>query len=223
MRMVTPGRLTVTDLRRIDAGFEPVSLNPGCWAAVAAGAATIEAIVAKGLPAYGINTGFGKLARVGIPADRLERLQTNLVRSHAAGVGPLLDDDTVRLILVLKIASLARGHSGVRIEVLEAAVALHNAGIWPCIPAQGSVGASGDLAPLAHLALGLAPGTGTPEPGGITTREALRMLRGFRNLNLVGADVVEVSPPFDPSGNTALVGATIMFELLCLLAEARAT
>lgn len=67
-----------------------------------------------------------------------------------------------------------------------------------------------------------APGTGTPEPGGITTREALRMLRGFRNLNLVGADVVEVSPPFDPSGNTALVGATIMFELLCLLAEVRA-
>jgi guanidinopropionase len=68
-----------------------------------------------------------------------------------------------------------------------------------------------------------APGTGTPEPGGITTREALRMLRGFRNLNLVGGDVVEVSPPFDPSGNTALVGATIMFELLCLLAEVRAT
>jgi len=68
-----------------------------------------------------------------------------------------------------------------------------------------------------------APGTGTPEPGGITTREALRMLRGFRNLNLVGADVVEVSPPFDPSGNTALVGATIMFELLCLLAEVRAS
>lgn len=67
-----------------------------------------------------------------------------------------------------------------------------------------------------------APGTGTPEPGGITTREALRMLRGFRNLNLVGGDVVEVSPPFDPSGNTALVGATIMFELLCLLAEVRA-
>lgn len=67
-----------------------------------------------------------------------------------------------------------------------------------------------------------APGTGTPEPGGITTREALRMLRGFRNLNLVGADVVEVSPPFDPSGNTALVGATLMFELLCLLAEVRA-
>ena len=68
-----------------------------------------------------------------------------------------------------------------------------------------------------------APGTGTPEPGGITTREALRMLRGFRNLNLIGADVVEVSPPFDPSGNTALVGATIMFELLCLLAEVRAS
>lgn len=68
-----------------------------------------------------------------------------------------------------------------------------------------------------------APGTGTPEPGGITTREALRMLRGFRNLNLVGGDVVEVSPPFDPSGNTALVGATIMFELLCLLAEVRAS
>ena len=166
MRMVTPGRLTVTDLRGLDAGFEPVSLDPGCRAVVAAAAATIEAIVAKGRPAYGINTGFGKLARVGIPADQLGRLQANLVRSHAAGVGPLLDDDTVRLILVLKIASLARGHSGVRTEVLDAAVALHNAQIWPCIPTQGSVGASGDLAPLAHLTLGLM-GEGQVRVGGV--------------------------------------------------------
>ncbi|MCV5664989.1 aromatic amino acid lyase, partial [Escherichia coli] len=80
----------------------------------------------------GINTGFGKLAKVRIARDRLAQLQTNLVRSHAVGVGPLLDDDTVRVILLLKIASLARGYSGVRPEVLDALMALYNAQVWPC-------------------------------------------------------------------------------------------
>src|SRR5690606_10274396 len=104
--------------------------------------------------------GFGKLARVHVPADQLEQLQTNLVRSHAAGVGPLLDDTSVRMILALKIASLARGHSGVRMQVVDTLLAMYNAELWPCIPCQGSVGASGDLAPLAHLALA-AMGEGT--------------------------------------------------------------
>jgi len=174
MATIIPGRLTMADLRRIAAGFDPFVLDPGCRPGVAAGAAAVEAIIAKGVPAYGINTGFGKLARVGIPADQLGRLQTNLVRSHAAGVGPLLDDDTVRLILALKIASLARGYSGIRLAVLDAAVACYNARIWPCIPAQGSVGASGDLAPLAHLTLGLM-GEGQVRVGGEIrgAREAL--------------------------------------------------
>lgn len=153
MLTVVPGKLPLSQLRSVAARFTPIVLAPECEASVRASATTVRDIVAAGKPAYGINTGFGKLARVQIPDDQLEQLQTNLVRSHAAGVGPLLDDKTVRLILVLKIASLARGYSGVRWEVLQTLAALYNAQVWPCIPAQGSVGASGDLAPLAHLAL----------------------------------------------------------------------
>lgn len=153
MLTITPGKLSWPQLRAIAASFEPIALAPECEAKVRASAAAIDGIIACGKPAYGINTGFGKLAKVRIPDDQLEQLQVNLVRSHAVGVGPLLDDATVRMILALKIASLARGHSGVRWEVLQTMVALYNAQIWPCIPAQGSVGASGDLAPLAHLTL----------------------------------------------------------------------
>src|SRR5690606_6696485 len=141
--------------RLIARQFDSVSLPSAAKARVDEAARTVTAIVAAGAPAYGINTGFGLLANIHIPPDQLEQLQTNLVRSHAVGVGPLLDDDTVRLILALKIASLARGHSGVRWVLLESMVALYNAQVWPCIPAQGSVGASGDLAPLAHLTLAL--------------------------------------------------------------------
>ncbi|HET9652648.1 MAG TPA: histidine ammonia-lyase, partial [Usitatibacter sp.] len=102
-----------------------------------------------------INTGFGKLAQTHIASDQLELLQKNLILSHSVGVGPLLDDATVRLVMLLKIASLARGFSGVRTEVVDAMVALLNAGLYPCIPSKGSVGASGDLAPLAHMAAAL--------------------------------------------------------------------
>ncbi|HUH90745.1 MAG TPA: histidine ammonia-lyase [Lysobacter sp.] len=155
MPMLTPGQIPLSQLRSIARQFAPVSLPPTAKTRVDEAACTVAAIVAAGAPAYGINTGFGLLASIHIPPDQLEQLQTNLVRSHAVGVGTLLDDDTVRLILALKIASLARGHSGVRWELLESMVGLYNAQVWPCIPAQGSVGASGDLAPLAHLTLAL--------------------------------------------------------------------
>ena len=150
-----PGRLELPTLREVAQGFIPIELDLECRAAVAASAEVVRRIAEGDAPAYGINTGFGKLAKVRIARDQLAQLQTNLVRSHAVGVGPLLDDDTVRVILLLKIASLARGYSGVRPEVLDALVALYNAQVWPCIPSQGSVGASGDLAPLAHLTLPL--------------------------------------------------------------------
>ncbi len=153
MLTIIPGQLSLSQLRTLATVFTPVALTPECEAPVRASAATVQHIVAAGKPAYGINTGFGKLAKVQIPHDQLEHLQANLVRSHAAGVGHLLDDQTVRLILALKIASLARGYSGVRWEVLQTLIALYNAQVWPCIPSQGSVGASGDLAPLAHLSL----------------------------------------------------------------------
>ncbi len=136
-------------------GEYKIELDESCWPEVEASCAAVEAVVAKGEPAYGINTGFGKLAKVRIDDHQLAELQTNLVRSHAVGVGQHLDDATVRLILALKINSLSRGYSGIRRKTLETLVELFNAGIYSCIPCQGSVGASGDLAPLAHLALTL--------------------------------------------------------------------
>ena len=147
--------LDLAALRRIARESPPLELNPACLPALRAGFESVERIVASGKPAYGINTGFGRLSQTRIPADELEALQTNIVLSHAAGTGPLLDDPTVRLILALKIFSLASGHSGVRPLLVERLVELYNRGIYPCIPAKGSVGASGDLAPLAHLALAL--------------------------------------------------------------------
>ena len=153
--IIVPGRLTLADCRRIAAGPIKLSLDPATLPAIVASCAAVQQAVAHGAPAYGINTGFGKLAKTHIPDHQLERLQTNLVRSHAVGTGPLLDDATVRLTLALKAASLARGYSGVRPELIDALVALVNAGISPCIPAKGSVGASGDLAPLAHMTLAL--------------------------------------------------------------------
>jgi histidine ammonia-lyase len=116
-----------------------------------AGAKAVADIVESGAVVYGVNTGFGLLANKTIPEAELAHLQRNLVLSHACGVGPLLSDQVVRLIMVLKIASLSRGASGVRRETVQALVRLVEAEVYPCIPSKGSVGASGDLAPLAHL------------------------------------------------------------------------
>jgi len=125
----------------------------------------IEAKVAAGATIYGVNTGFGKLAGVRIEPGQLAQLQRNLLLSHATGVGEPLPQATSRLALALRIHNLALGHSGVRLELLELAVALFNAGLVPVVPSQGSVGASGDLAPLAHLALPLL-GFGEVHDGG---------------------------------------------------------
>jgi len=149
--LLRPGHLTLADLRRIARGREPLDLDPAAGPAIDAGAAAIAAIVARGEPAYGVNTGFGRLASTHIPADQLELLQKNLVLSHAVGVGKPLTPPVVRLVLALKVASLARGHSGVRRQVIDALLALYRADVLPVIPEKGSVGASGDLAPLAHL------------------------------------------------------------------------
>jgi histidine ammonia-lyase len=109
----------------------------------------------SGEAVYGVNTGFGKLSEMTIPPDRLAELQVNLVRSHAAGVGPLLPEEEVRAMMLLRANVLAKGHSGVRPELAELLLGMLNAGLFPPIPEQGSVGASGDLAPLSHLALSL--------------------------------------------------------------------
>ncbi len=147
--------LTLAALRRIARHATPIALAPASRMAIAESARAIQRIVAGGKPAYGINTGFGRLAQTRIPIDDLAQLQTNIVLSHAAGTGPPLDDATVRLVLALKVATLAQGHSGVRPDVVELLLGLYRHAIHPIIPAKGSVGASGDLAPLAHLALAL--------------------------------------------------------------------
>src|SRR5450755_711327 len=113
--------------------------------------ALVDKIVAADEAAYGINTGFGLLANTRIPNEQLDLLQRNLLLSHAAGVGAALPDSVVRLTLALKINALARGHSGVTMGLVDALLALLEHEVYPVIPAQGSVGASGDLAPLAHL------------------------------------------------------------------------
>jgi len=150
-----PGRLTLNDLRAVWQAHGPLALAPSAYAAIETSAATVQAIVAKGDPAYGINTGFGILAKRHIPQAQLEQLQRNLILSHAVGTGELLPDHVVRLIVLTKIGSLARGYSGVRPLIVDTLIALYNAGIMPAIPCQGSVGASGDLAPLAHMTLAM--------------------------------------------------------------------
>ena len=150
-----PQKLTLSNLRSIARSSVRLELDPAALPGVRAGLSAVERIVASGKPAYGINTGFGRLSQTRIPAHELEQLQLNIVLSHAAGTGALLDDAAVRLVLALKIAALAAGHSGVRPELLELLLELYNRQIYPCIPSKGSVGASGDLAPLAHLSLAL--------------------------------------------------------------------
>ncbi|OIJ42703.1 histidine ammonia-lyase [Massilia timonae] len=150
-----PGELALSDLRAVWAGHQRLDLAAKAWDDIAASAATVDAIVAKGDPAYGINTGFGILAKAHIPVEQLATLQRNLILSHAVGTGELLSDTIVRLILLTKIGSLARGYSGVRPVIVETLIALYNANIMPAIPCQGSVGASGDLAPLAHMTLAM--------------------------------------------------------------------
>jgi histidine ammonia-lyase len=172
---LVPGALSLAGLRRIHAGGAAV-LAPGWREAVEAAAATVAGVIRRGETAYGVNTGFGKLAQTRIDAADVASLQLNLVRSHAAGTGPALPAPVVRLVLALKAASLARGFSGVRPVVIEALERLLDARVLPAIPAQGSVGASGDLAPLAHLALVLlGEGEATLPDGRVATgAEALR-------------------------------------------------
>src|SRR5882724_1709144 len=146
-----PGKLTLADLRTLYESDRPIRLDRRCWAAVKASADTVQAVIREKRTVYGVNTGFGSLARTRIADDQLAELQRRLVLSHAAGTGPLLEDRLVRLIMILKINGLALGYSGIRRSVIEALVKLVNAGVHPCVPAKGSVGASGDLAPLAHL------------------------------------------------------------------------
>ncbi|MBV9114564.1 MAG: histidine ammonia-lyase [Hyphomicrobiales bacterium] len=151
---LSPGAVPLATWREIYAGAD-VTLDPASRTNVEAAAATIEAIVAKGDPVYGVNTGFGKLASARIGKDDLAALQRNIVLSHASGVGEPIPERIARLVMALKVASLAQGASGVRWATVEHLLECLRRGLVPLIPSQGSVGASGDLAPLAHLAAAL--------------------------------------------------------------------
>ena len=151
---IDPGRMTLADWRTIYHGAS-VTLQRQCVPGIQASADAVRRIVSRGEPVYGINTGFGKLASIRIESAELNRLQRNIVLSHAAGVGELTPGPIVRLMMALKLANLAQGMSGVRLECIDLLEQLLNTDVLPCIPCQGSVGASGDLAPLAHLTAGL--------------------------------------------------------------------
>jgi histidine ammonia-lyase len=153
--LLRPGHLTLDELQAIHAGRQPLLMDPAALPGIRASAAVVRAAAEGDAPVYGVNTGFGKLASTRISETDLATLQLNLIRSHSAGVGEPLSAPVLRLMLATKAASLARGHSGVRPVVIDTLLAVHNAGLLPCVPSQGSVGASGDLAPLAHMTLAL--------------------------------------------------------------------
>lgn len=169
--------LTLAELERVARGGARVALAPGARERVVRSRAVVEDAVASGSIVYGVTTGFGRLADVAIPADRLEELQLNLIRSHACGVGPPISREDTRAIMLLRANVLAKGFSGVRPELIELLAEMLNRGVHPVIPEEGSVGASGDLAPLSHLALvlvgeGEAEVEGDVMPGAAALRRA---------------------------------------------------
>lgn len=173
---LVPGTLSAGALRRLLTTEATVTLDPACLPKIQASRRIVLDIVESHRTVYGINTGFGLLASTRISEADLVGLQRNLLLSHAAGTGEPLPDEIVRLILLLKINSLARGFSGVRPVILDILLALYNAGIYPLIPAKGSVGASGDLAPLAHLCLPLiGEGSARYRDDTLSGREALAL------------------------------------------------
>ena len=230
------GPLTLDDIASVSLDGRQVAISRGAYARVENSRAIVEDLVARGETAYGINTGFGKLSDVRIGPDQLEALQRNLIRSHACGIGEPLPDDEVRAMLLLRANVLAKGLSGIRPIVLETLVALLNHGIHPVVPARGSVGASGDLAPLAHLALALI-GEGEVQFGGervvaktaltragiepliLLAKEGLALLNGTQAMVAVGglaiARALRVVELFDLAGAMsleALMGTPAAFD-----------
>ncbi|MDH4480454.1 MAG: histidine ammonia-lyase [Rhodoferax sp.] len=152
---ITPGQLTLEQLMDIHAGYVQLQLPDASRAAIRASQQVVQDAADGDAPVYGVNTGFGKLANQRISKSQLATLQLNLIRSHCVGVGEPLQPAVMRLMLALKAASLARAYSGVREVVIDTLIAVYNAGLVPWVPSKGSVGASGDLAPLAHMTLAL--------------------------------------------------------------------
>ncbi len=202
--------LTPDDVLAVARHNATVTLGAEAIQRVESARALINLLAAEGRKVYGVTTGFGHLSSVRISADNLVELQHNLLRSHAAGVGEPLSVEVTRAMMLLLAASLARGNSGVRVEVVQLLIALLNAGVYPIIPSRGSVGASGDLAPLAHLALIL-----------IGEGEAI-----YEGKRLTGAEVlfhVKQSPlNLQAKEGLALINGTHLMEAIATLALADA-
>jgi histidine ammonia-lyase len=200
------GELTLADLRTALERPVRLRLSPRTLARVRRSARTVERVARRRAAAYGINTGFGLLAQTRIPPEQLQDLQRNLVLSHSAGTGPDLPDAVVRLVLVLKIASLAQGYSGVRPATLAALQRLLGRDVYPCVPSQGSVGASGDLAPLAHLSATLL-GVGRMRTAGRTISAARGLQRaGLEPLTLAAKEGLALLNGTQVSTALALAG-----------------
>jgi histidine ammonia-lyase len=217
--------LTLEEIGAVALHVRPVAIGAEALERVKASRALVENILAAGETVYGVNTGFGKLSDVRIPSDKLAQLQLNLVRSHAGGVGQPLSEAESRAMLLLRANVLAKGFSGCRVELVQLLVALLNAGVHPVIPEKGSVGASGDLAPLAHLAL-VVIGEGEAfyqgerlagvealrraglTPLALAAKEGLALLNGTQAMTAVGALAVagglRVAQLADAAGAMAL-------------------
>src|SRR6266567_429951 len=168
-------KLTLAEIATVALGNVAVEVSQSARPRVLASRKVIEKIIARDAVVYGVSTGFGKLSDVRIPRDELGRLQLNLVRSHACGIGNPLSEPEVRAMMLLRANVLALGFSGIRLEIIEILCELLNHHVCPVIPEKGSVGASGDLAPLAHLALSLiGEGEAFFEGERVESREALR-------------------------------------------------
>ena len=185
---IVPGKIGLPALAAIHAGGVRLALDASVRPALRASAAVVRRAAQGDAPVYGVNTGFGKLAQTRIDAEALDALQLNLIRSHSVGVGEPLPAAVVRLMLALKAASLARGASGVREEVVDTLIAVHDAGLVPYVPSQGSVGASGDLAPLAHMTLALLGEGEMLEDGRRVPAAAALRMSGVRPLTLAAKE-----------------------------------
>ena len=201
---INPGHLSLKQLRQIHAEPVQLSLSPDCLERINRATATVHQVIDQGRVVYGVNTGFGLLANTRIPNAELKKLQRSIVLSHAAGIGRLMSPATVRLLMTLKINSLARGFSGIRLKVIEALIGLVNAEVYPCIPQKGSVGASGDLAPLAHMSTVLL-GEGEVLYQG-------KRLPGHKGLEIAGLKPCEL----DPKEGLALLNGTQASTALAL-------
>lgn len=205
--VILDGRsLTLEDLELVARRGVPAAVDGEARERVAVRRRGIEERIAAGEIIYGVNTGFGRLADVHVPADQLAQLQRNLLRSHACGVGEPFPVDVVRAVMLLRANVLAGGYAGVRPEVVDALVDLLNAGVHPVIPSQGSVGASGDLAPLAHLALVLI-GEGEAELAG-------ERLPGAEALRRAGLEPLDLAP----KEGLALINGTQVMTAVAALA-----